>query len=85
MYPTDAGESVVSAVRYALFSTRALIVCPLHCDQIIRVRDDAAESHAVARARNVFAEQAKAISDDELGKQFERQERISQRTILAAP
>jgi hypothetical protein len=29
-----------SAVRYALETTRAVAVCPFHCDVLIRIRDD---------------------------------------------
>ena len=44
-------DNLDSAVRYALETTRATAVCPFHSDVTIRVGDDAAESHAFARAR----------------------------------
>lgn len=46
-------DDVSAVVRYALESTRATAVCPFHLDVTVRVGDDAAESHAWARARNI--------------------------------
>jgi len=46
-------DNLDSAVRYALETTRATTVCPFHSDVTIRVGDDAAESHAFARARKI--------------------------------
>jgi len=43
-YADDLG----SAVHYALETTHAIAVCPFHLDLMIRMGDDAAESH-VAR------------------------------------
>lgn len=73
MYPKHAGDTVSSAVRYALLSTHAVIVCPFHCDEIVRVCDDAAESHAVMRARRLVSEQGTRFGADELLSEFERQ------------
>ena len=47
-------DNLDSAVRYALETTRATAVCPFHSDVTIRVGDDAAESHAFARARKII-------------------------------
>jgi hypothetical protein len=47
-------DSLESAVRYALLTTRAIAVCPFHSDVTIRVGDDAAETHACIRARNII-------------------------------
>ena len=46
-------DDLSSVVRYALESTRATAVCPFHLDVAVRFGDDAAESHAYARARNI--------------------------------
>jgi hypothetical protein len=46
-YADDLG----SAVHYALETTHAIAVCPFHLNLTIRIGDDAAESHAFARAR----------------------------------
>lgn len=40
-------DDLTAVVRYALDTTRATIVCPFHDEVIIRVGDDAAESHAL--------------------------------------
>jgi len=48
-YADDLG----SAVHYALETTHAIAVCPFHLDLTIRIGDDAAESHAFARARKL--------------------------------
>lgn len=37
---------------HALLTTCATAVCPFHPDVVIRVGDDAAETHAFHRARN---------------------------------
>ena len=46
-------DDLISVVRYALESTRAVALCPFHLDVTVRVGDDAAETHALARARNI--------------------------------
>ncbi|QOZ56468.1 hypothetical protein XH90_31435 [Bradyrhizobium sp. CCBAU 53338] len=46
-------DNLTAVVRYALETTRATIVCPFHEDVIIRVGDDAAESHAFERAKKI--------------------------------
>jgi hypothetical protein len=43
---TRIDDDLASVVRYALETTRATAVCPLHPDVTIRVGDDAAETHA---------------------------------------
>ena len=47
-------DHLESAVRYALLTTRAIAVCPFHPDVTIRIGDDAAESQACARAKNII-------------------------------
>ena len=50
----DSGaDNLQLAVRHALLTTRATAVCPFHPDVTIRVGDDAAETHAFYRARNL--------------------------------
>lgn len=40
-------------VREALMSTRAVKVCPFHPEMMIRIGDDAAETHASHRLANI--------------------------------
>src|SRR5262245_6757682 len=47
------GDDLTAVVRYALETTRATATCPFHWDVIVRVGDDAAESHAFERARKM--------------------------------
>jgi cytidylate kinase len=46
-------DNLELAVRHALSTTRATAVCPFHPDVTIRIGDDAAETHAFYRARNL--------------------------------
>ncbi|TFV45338.1 hypothetical protein [Bradyrhizobium niftali] len=46
-------DDLSDVVRYALDTTRATMACPFHDDVIIRVGDDAAESHAFERAKRI--------------------------------
>lgn len=46
-------DDLSAVVRYALETTRATAVCPFHLDVTVRVGDDAAETHAFLRARNI--------------------------------
>jgi hypothetical protein len=46
-------DNLELAVRNALLTTRATAACPFHPDVTIRVGDDAAETHAFYRARNL--------------------------------
>lgn len=47
-------DDLTEVVRYALETTRATTACPFHRDVIIRIGDDAAESHAIERAKRIF-------------------------------
>jgi hypothetical protein len=47
-------DNVESAVRYALLTTHATAACPFHPYVTIRIGDDAAETHAYYRARNII-------------------------------
>jgi hypothetical protein len=46
-------DNLQLAVRHALLTTRATVVCPFHPDVTIRIGDDAAETHAFYRARTL--------------------------------
>lgn len=46
-------DDLTHVVHYALETTRATTLCPFHPDVIIRVGDDAAESHAFERAKRI--------------------------------
>jgi hypothetical protein len=46
-------DNLETAVRNALLTTRATAACPFHPHVTIRVGDDAAETHAFYRARNL--------------------------------
>lgn len=46
-------DDLTAVVRYALETTRATTVCPFHNDVIVRIGDDAAESHAFERAKRM--------------------------------
>lgn len=66
-------DDLGSAVHYALETTRALAVCPFHLDVIIRIGDDAAENHAVARARKLLKSDGTTWEGEALRGEFRRQ------------
>jgi hypothetical protein len=66
-------DDLGSSVRYALETTRAIAVCPFHLDLTIRIGDDAAESHALARARKLVKSDGKPWQGEALRKEFLRQ------------
>jgi hypothetical protein len=66
-------DNLCAVVRYALESTRATTVCPFHLDVTIRPRDDAAESHAWARARNIVKSDGTKWNVEALGREFKQQ------------
>jgi len=68
-YADDLG----SAVHYALETTHAVAVCPFHLCVTVRIGDDAAESHAVARARKVVKSDGTTWEEELLRKEFGRQ------------
>jgi hypothetical protein len=47
-------DNLEEAVRYALSTTHAIALCAFHPDVTIRVGDDAAETHACIRAKNII-------------------------------
>jgi hypothetical protein len=66
-------DSLESAVRNALLTTRAIAACPFHHDVTIRVGDDAAETHAFYRARNLIKSDGTAWDHDLLMQEIVRQ------------
>ena len=53
MSANDYADDLSASVRYALETTRAVAACPFHPEVIIRVGNDAAESHAFERAKRI--------------------------------
>ncbi|WP_196238922.1 MULTISPECIES: hypothetical protein [Bradyrhizobium] len=66
-------DDLGSAVHYALETTRAIAVCPFHLDVTIRIGDDAAENHAVARARKLLKSDGTTWEGEALRGEFRRQ------------
>jgi hypothetical protein len=64
-------QSLQAIVAHALLTTRATTVCQFHPQVIIRVGDDAAETHAFYRAKN--AAKATKWSHGSLEKEIARQ------------
>jgi hypothetical protein len=66
-------DSLQSAVRYALLTTRAITVCPFHPEVIMRVGDDAAETHAYYRAKNIVKSDGTSWEHEDLMDEMVRQ------------
>jgi hypothetical protein len=66
-------DDLSSVVQYALESTRSTAVCPFHLDVTVRFGDDAAESHAYARARNITKTDGTKWKAETLRKEFDLQ------------
>ncbi|WP_024512077.1 hypothetical protein [Bradyrhizobium sp. ARR65] len=66
-------DDLSSAVHYALETTHAIAVCPFHLEVTIRLGDDAAESHAIARARKLIKSDGTTWEGEALRKEFGRQ------------
>jgi hypothetical protein len=66
-------DDLTAAVRHALETTRATAACPFHWDVIIRVGDDAAETHAFERARKAIRSDGTAWASEALREEFRRQ------------
>lgn len=66
-------DDLAAVVHYALETTRATMVCPFHEEVVVRVGDDAAESHAFERAKRIVRSDGKAWSSDALSEEFGRQ------------
>ena len=66
-------DDLEHAVRDALLTTRATAACPFHPEIIVRVGDDAAETHAFNRARNLIKSDGTAWHHDLLVEEIARQ------------
>lgn len=66
-------DDLSAVVRYALETTRATAVCPFHLDVTVRVDDDAAESHAWGRARNIIKSDGTKWKAEALREEFDKQ------------
>jgi hypothetical protein len=66
-------DDLTSVVHYPLETTRATTTCPFHLNVTIRVGDDAAESHAWARARKIIRSDGTHWEEMTLRREFERQ------------
>ena len=74
MMSTDAHfEDLSAAVRYALETTRATAACPFHPDVTIRVGDDAAERHALERAKRIIKKDGTHWNWEALREEFKHQ------------
>jgi hypothetical protein len=73
MSVTSYADDLGSAVHYALETTHAIAVCPFHLDLTIRIGDDAAESHAFARARKLVKSDGMTWEAEALRNEFGRQ------------
>ena len=71
--PFNHADDLTVTVRYALETTRALAACPFHPDVMIRVGDDAAETHAYERAKRVVKSDGTSWKREALSKELERQ------------
>lgn len=73
MFEKNDSEDLKSAVRYALETTHAVAICPFHLNVVIRVGDDAAETHAVLRAKKLRGSDGRPWSEQALRREIKRQ------------
>jgi hypothetical protein len=73
MSASNYADDLGSAVHYALETTHAVTICPFHLDLTIRTGDDAAETHAFARARKLAKSDGTRWEAEALRKEFRRQ------------
>jgi hypothetical protein len=66
-------DDLASVVRYALVTTRATTICPFHENVMIRVGDDAAESHAYVRASKIVKSDGTTWGHEVLHEEINRQ------------
>jgi len=71
--PSGHADDLVATVRYALETTRAIAACPLHPDVMIRIGDDAAETHAFERAKRIVKSDGTTWKREALWKELRRQ------------
>ena len=65
-------DDLAAVVRRALASTRATAICPFHGTVMIRVGDNAAETHAYFRARKIGKSDGTTWEHDELENEIKR-------------
>ena len=73
MFVDSHADNLASAVRYALETTRATVICPFHADVTIRVGDDAAETHAYIRAHKIVKSDGTTWDREVLVEEIKRQ------------
>jgi hypothetical protein len=66
-------DDLTATVRYALETTRAIAACPIHSEVMIRVGDDAAETHAFERAKRVVKSDGTTWNREALWDELSRQ------------
>lgn len=70
--PVDT-DNLESAMRYALLTTHATVICPFHPEVMIRVGDDAAETHAYCRAKSIIKSDGTRWEREDLMEEIVRQ------------
>jgi hypothetical protein len=79
-------DNLSAAVLYALETTRAIAVCPFHCDVIIRVGDDAAETHLLCAREGSSKAMARRGREKPFGKNLDANSaKPLTVTVLTAP
>ena len=73
MPTNNHSDDLTAIVRYALETTRATAACPFHWDVIIRIGDDAAESHAFERVKRIVRTDGTTWPSEVLRAEFKRQ------------
>ncbi|MCP3459565.1 hypothetical protein [Bradyrhizobium sp. CCGUVB23] len=73
MLGATSNDNLKALVRDALLTTRATVICPFHPDVIVRVGDDAAETHAYYRARNMIESDGTSSDHEDLMDEIARQ------------
>lgn len=73
MSAKDYANDLSATVRYALETTRAIAVRPVHTDVTIRIGDDAAESHAFERAKRIIKSDGTTWKPQDLREEIGRQ------------
>jgi len=69
----NQADDLTATVRYALETTRALAACPFHPNVMIRVGDDAAETHAYKRAKGVIKSDGTNWKREAISEELDRQ------------
>ena len=73
-------------MHYALETTHAIAICPFHSNLTIRIGDDAAESHAFARARKLVKSDGTMWEGELFGRNLDANSAKGRTvTVLTAP